>query len=104
MSSRKERKQFNGLTSRIFVFLLGFSAIAVGFIAFSANYPTGHILSITGYALATIGFVGILSSLLLDDATIIKFSESTGNSEILVIFVLLALFLAWAAGRLKKRI
>lgn len=102
MSTRKEREKFDALTSRIFLFLFGCAVTAIGCFFFSVDHSIDSALSIAGYASTAIGLAIVLSSLLLDDATTIKYAESTGNSEIMVLFVLLAFFFAWCIDRVKK--
>lgn len=102
MSTRRERKQYEILVSRILLFLLGISSVAFSIFWFAPETESKDFQNILGSFFAIFGFILCTLGLFSSDKTAVKAAERTGVDLILIVYVLIAGVLAWAIKKIKS--
>jgi len=102
MTSKSKRESFDALTSRIFILLFGLTFVAVGSFMLNWSDETETTPLVIGWIFNIGEIVVMLCGLALSDENAIKFSEKTGNHEVLFLYAVLSLALAWIIRRAKN--
>ena len=102
--SRKKERDFDGRVSRILLFLLGSTFIAIALFIIYANTPvifnSTPFYFFLGFSLLGLPFLFI--SLFAKQSTAITWAEYTGNHEALIIFILLSYGIASIITKFKN--
>ena len=101
MASKRKRDSFDALTSRIFILLIGLTFVAVGSFMLSWSGETETTSLIIGWTFSIGGIVVMFCGLALGDENAIKFSEKTGHHEVLILYAVLSMALAWIIRRAR---
>lgn len=100
MPSKRKKDRFDALTARIFLVLLGLSFVVTGSLLLYWSGETATTPIIFGWMFGFGGITLAICGLALSDTNAIKFSEKTGNHEVMILFALASLGLAWLIRRI----
>ncbi len=103
MGSRKERENFDALTARIFLVLIGISFAAAAYFLSQWNDETARLATVIAPAFATGGIGIIICGLVVSGKNAVSLSEKTGNSELLILHILLAMGLAALIRQIRNK-
>lgn len=104
MSSRRQRENFDVRTSRIYLFVFGLSFLAFSmFLAVVVGFEIAIAL-VCEFIAFTIGIFFIFMSIMSGDKEAQSLAEKSSSHEITIIFLMVALGLAWllSPDRRKK--
>lgn len=102
MSSRRQRKQFDELVSRVFLLLIGSVILGVSGVFFynSSSLDSATVIVISIFI--AIGLSLCFVSLVCSKKTVCAWADNTGNHEILILFILAALGVAYIIRKFNK--
>jgi hypothetical protein len=102
MASKRQRKQFDTLVSRILLILIGLSSTLVAGTAFYANPTLDGIVAAIGGFLLILGIPTLMVGSFGSDKTACKWAYNTGNHEVLIVYALAAFGIAYVIRKFYK--
>jgi len=84
--------QFDGKVARTLLVLMGVTAVIVGLLMKTDPLPENCAFLALPLAIAffTVGIVLLLVGVLSSKSTVIRWADSTGNHEVMIVFLMLA--------------
>ena len=103
MSSRRKREEFDELSSRVLLFLIGASLLAISIAVFYREGADSQAAVAIGLILAVIWLPLIFVSILGSKKRAQSWANNTGNHEVLVVFYLAALGVTFVLKKLDRK-
>ncbi|MCQ3827841.1 hypothetical protein HXX02_00125 [Microbulbifer elongatus] len=103
MSSRRKREEFDELSSRVLLFLIGAFFLAIIFAVFYREGADSQVAVAVGIILSIIGLPFVFVIVLGSKKKAIKWADNTGNHEILVAFYLAALGITYVLKKIGRK-
>ncbi|AQQ68263.1 hypothetical protein Mag101_11885 [Microbulbifer agarilyticus] len=102
MSSRRKREEFDELSSRVLLFIIGISLLAVSIAVFYREGADSQAALAVGLILGVIWLPLVLVSILGSKKRAQRWADNTGNHEVMVVFVLAALGITFVLKKLVR--